>query len=230
MKNIAIILAGGKGMRFENSLPKQFFKILNKTVIEYSIEAFETNKNIDEIAVVIHKDYFADIEEITIRNNYKKVKKILAGGDERYMSSLAAIKNYENCEECNLIFHDAVRPLVSANIINRVIAALENYNAVATAIACTDTIIEVEGNGELIHNIPNRGLLRRIQTPQAFKLSTIAQAYNIAIRDLSFTSTDDCGVVKKYLPNEKIYIVQGDERNIKITYKEDIMFVERLLG
>ena len=230
MKNIAIILAGGSGKRFENATPKQFFKILNKTVIEYSIDIFEANHNIDEIAIVIHKDYFIDIEKIIKQKNYKKVKKVLAGGAERYMSSLAAIKNYENCEECNLIFHDAVRPLVNERIINDVVESLKKYNAICTAIPCTDTIMEVEKDGELIHNIPNRENLRRVQTPQAFKLSTIANAYKIALQDPFFISTDDCAVVIKYLPYEKIYVVKGEVSNIKLTHKEDIFIIENFIS
>jgi 2-C-methyl-D-erythritol 4-phosphate cytidylyltransferase len=226
--NIAVILAGGTGNRLGESIPKQFFKVAGKTVIEHTIEVFEHHSNIDEIAVVIHPLYVTTIEDMIISNGWKKVKKILMGGKERYESSLSAIKAYALQPESNLIFHDAVRPLVSQRIISDIIKALTEYNAVDVAIPATDTIIEMEKEKEFIHSIPNRNFLRRGQTPQGFKLSTIASAYHIALQDTSFVSTDDCGIVVKYLPEEKVYVVSGEESNMKLTYKEDSYLLDKL--
>ena len=117
---------------------------------------------------------------MTIRNGWKKVKKILQGGKERYHSSLSAIESYAGTE-CNLIFHDAVRPLVSQRIINDVVTALDTYQAIDVALPSADTIIEVEG--DFICQIPDRSRLRRGQTPQAFDLETIRKAYEIALKD-----------------------------------------------
>ena len=228
MKNIAIILAGGIGNRLGNSIPKQFFKVAGKTVIEHTVDVFERCEKIDEIAVVIYQSGVMHIEEMILTNNWKKVKKILLGGDERYMSSLSAINAYKGEKNCNLIFHDAVRPLVNERIINDVISALKKYNAVNTAVPATDTIIEVENNAELIRSIPNRSNLRRGQTPQGFKLETITRAYEIALQNKNFVSTDDCGVVIKYLPDEKVYVVRGEEFNLKLTYKEDAFLLDKL--
>ncbi len=226
--NIAVILAGGIGSRLGYSIPKQFFKVAGKTVIEHTIDVFDREERIDEIAIVINKAYMYLMEEIVLKNSWKKVKKILNGGSERYMSSLSAIYAYEQYPDCNLIFHDAVRPLISHRIIEDVIDALETNNAVDVAVPATDTIIEVDGNGNTITNIPNRKYLRRGQTPQGFKLQTIKKAYEIALKDPDFVSTDDCGTIVKYLPEEKVFVVSGDESNMKLTYKEDSYLLDKL--
>jgi 2-C-methyl-D-erythritol 4-phosphate cytidylyltransferase len=224
-KNTAIILAGGKGVRLGRNHPKQFLKIAGKKVIEHTLDVFESHPEIEEIAIVSHPDYIRNVKEILTANNYTKARKILAGGAERHDSSLAAIKAYED-DDVHLIFHDAVRPLVSHRIISDCIKALENYNAVDVAVKTTDTIISVKD--ELIQNIPNRDYLNNGQTPQAFKWRTINAAYEKALQDPDFKVTDDCGVVKKYLPDEEIYVVEGDGDNMKLTYKEDIFLLDKL--
>ena len=97
-KNIAIVLAGGVGSRLGLSTPKQFFKVAGKMVVEHTIDAFESNPHIDEIAIVSNPFYIADFESIIIKNGWKKVKKILKGGQERFHSSLSAIKAYEGSD------------------------------------------------------------------------------------------------------------------------------------
>jgi 2-C-methyl-D-erythritol 4-phosphate cytidylyltransferase len=230
MKNIGVILAGGNGTRFGGNVPKQFVKVAGKTIIEHTLEVFQTCETIDEVAVVINPNFVADIEQIVAKNQFNKVKKILLGGKERSHSSLAAINAYElekNASEINLIFHDAVRPFIGHSIINRVIKALNRYNAIDVAIPATDTIVEVNSDA-IIQNVPNRDLLRRGQTPQAFKLSTIRDAYQKALLDPNFKATDDCGVVLKYLPQEPIFVVDGSEENIKVTYELDMFIADKL--
>ncbi len=226
--NIAVILAGGVGSRLGCPTPKQFLKVAGKTVIEHTIDVFDNNSLIDEIAIVIHPSYMDDIEGIVARNQWKKVKRILKGGNERYMSSVSAIEAYKGHGNCNMIFHDAVRPLVSDRIIKDVVEALKKYDAVDVAVPATDTIMAVEKNGAFIDNIPNRKLLRREQTPQAFKYDVVAKAYEKALKDPDFVSTDDCGTVVKYMPHIKIYVVEGDESNIKLTHKEDLFLLDKL--
>lgn len=228
LQNIAVILAGGTGSRLGHSTPKQFFKIAGKTVIEHTIEVFEANIHIDEIAIVIHESFVSVVENMILVNEWKKVKKVLMGGKERYESSLAAIKAYAEFPDANLIFHDAVRPLVNHRIINDVIKSLNKYNAVDVAVPATDTIIQVNESGEFIQNIPNRNFLRRGQTPQGFKVLTIEKAYSIGLQDKDFKSTDDCGIVVKYLPEEKVFVVPGEEFNMKLTYKEDSYLLDKL--
>ena len=223
--NVAVILAGGNGSRLDTVIPKQFLKIAGKMVIEHTVDAFELNTGIDEIVIVSNPFYLGEIETLVLKNQWKKAKKIIAGGDERYKSSLSAIYAYDNAN-INLIFHDAVRPLISQRIIDDVIDALKSYNAVDVAILSADTIIEVEN--EQIKNIPDRSALMRGQTPQGFKLHTIKLAYEIALKDPFLKTTDDCSIVKKYLPDEKIYIVVGDNSNMKLTYKEDVFMFDKL--
>jgi 2-C-methyl-D-erythritol 4-phosphate cytidylyltransferase len=229
MKNIAVILAGGTGSRTGQSIPKQFFEIAGKTVIEHTIAAFECSPNIDEIAVVIHPAYFATIEKMRIANRWQRVKKILQGGSHRHESSLVAIDAYDGGGECNLLFHDAVRPLVSQRIISDVTEALVQYKAVDVLVPATDTIVKVSADGAFIQNIPNRNLLRRAQTPQGFRLSVIKRAYEIALQDPTFAASDNCSVVHTYLPYKKIYAVCGEESNMKLTYSEDVFLLEGLL-
>ena len=201
-------------------MPKQFLEVGGKRVIEYTIDAFESHPLIDEIAVVCHPDHLAEMERIVVSNHYGKVNKVLPGGKERYDSSLAALTVYTDDNDL-LLFHDAVRPLVSERIITDCVKALQRYDAVTVAIPTTDTIYCVDDN-EVIVDIPQRSHLRNAQTPQGFRAGTIRRAYNIALADPTFVTTDDCGVVQRYLPNVPIHVVEGDSRNIKVTYPEDL--------
>ncbi len=224
--NIAVILAGGSGTRMGNDIPKQFMKVAGKQVIEHTIDVFENCMLIDEICIVSKADYIIDVENLVVRNQYKKVKKILNGGKERYHSSLAAINAYTD-DETNLIFHDAVRPLLSPRIIQDCIEALKRYNAVDVAVKTTDTIISVDDK-ECIDFIPNRNNLRNGQTPQCFKRGTIRKAYELALADPKFVTTDDCGTVRRYLPDEPVYVVTGENSNMKLTYVEDLFLLDKL--
>lgn len=230
MKNVAVILAGGTGARLGWDKPKQFLKVAGKTVLEHTVNVFQKHSSINEIAIVVRQGYFADVETMILKNKWTKVKKVLNGGEERYQSSLSAIKAYEKEDNgnINLIFHDSVRPLLSTKIIDDVIDALRTYDAVDVAIPSADTIIELEDNKKLISNIPKRDLLRRGQTPQAFKLQVIKKAYEKALLDSDFQVTDDCGIVIKYLPEVKVYVVDGEERNTKLTYPEDVYLIDKL--
>ena len=227
--NIAVILAGGSGQRFGSALPKQFLPLAGKTVIEHSVEAFERCAAIDEIAVVMHPDYLPQMQEIINRNGWKKVQKLLPGGSERHLSTLSAINAYDGVSEANLIFHDAARPAVSQRIVNETVVALKTHSAVAVAVPATDTVFEVSDDGRFIERIPLRARLRNAQTPQAFRLSVIREAYRKALQDPHFTSTDDCGVLFRYCPDVPIFIVPGEVSNMKLTYFEDLAILEKKL-
>lgn len=230
MKNIAVILAGGIGARLGINKPKQFLKVAGKTVLEHTVDVFQKDNNIDEIAIVMHENYLPDVEAMVLSNKWTKAKKILNGGSERYESSFSAIKAYAGADanNINLIFHDSVRPLVSHRIISDVVKALISYDAVDVAVPAVDTIIKLQDAQPLIAAIPQRKLLNRGQTPQGFRYRTIAKAYEIALQDPSFSATDDCGIVLKYLPDTKVYVVAGEERNVKLTYPEDIYLLDKL--
>lgn len=225
-RNIAVVLAGGSGTRFGDSIPKQFQKVAGKKIIEHTIDVFEHNPLIDEIAVVCQPRYHALLEQIVVDNHYRKVRKILNAGQERYHSSLSAIAAYDNDDD-RLLLHDAVRPLVNDRIIQDCVKALDEFDAVDVAVPATDTIIEVDRDG-CIAAIPDRSRLRCGQTPQCFKRGTIKRAYDLALRDPDFKTTDDCGVVRHYLPDVPTKVVAGEPFNIKVTYVEDLFLLDKL--
>jgi 2-C-methyl-D-erythritol 4-phosphate cytidylyltransferase len=229
MKNIAVILAGGTGSRIGGALPKQFVEVAGKPVVAYSIDAYEQHPGIDEIALVVHPSYMNVWENIAKKYNWKKVNKIIEGGRHRFESSLSALQAYGDLEEANILFHDAVRPLVSQVIIGDTLRALEQYAAVTVAVPTADTILQTDEAQQTIAQIPSRALLRRVQTPQGFKLSLIRKAYALAMADAGFAATDDAGVVLQYLPEIKIGLVEGDERNFKITRPQDLQLMEILI-
>ncbi|MBO4599927.1 MAG: 2-C-methyl-D-erythritol 4-phosphate cytidylyltransferase [Bacteroidales bacterium] len=226
--NIAIVLAGGTGSRVGGDKPKQFLNIDGRSVIERSIDAFEQAVGIDEVAVVVHPDWMEYMRTLSDKNCWKKVGKLIEGGSERYMSSLNAIAAYlDYPDDTNLILHDAARPFVSQAVVARVVEALRHYEAVGVGIPSTDTVWEVRQDfdpylSKFIVRIPERSTMWRAQTPQAFRLPLIRDAYQRALQDPQFRATDDCGVVRRYLPDTKIHIVEGEESNRKITFMEDI--------
>lgn len=235
MKNIAIVLAGGTGSRMGSPVPKQFMPLSGRAVIEHSIETFNNHPSIDEVAVVVHPEWRGKMEEIAAGCGWRKLKKIIDGGNERYMSSLNAIMAYiDEPDDTNLLLHDAARPWMSAEIVDRVVTGLQHHEAVGVAVPSTDTVWEVHPDisGELkvesyevprfVARIPERKLMWRAQTPQAFRLPLIRDAYQRALQDPRFQATDDCGVVRKYMPGTKIAVVEGSPENRKITFAEDL--------
>lgn len=226
MKNIAIILASGTGERFGEKIPKQFYKFEGKTILEHSIDAFENNKNIDEIILVTNPKFRDLAEEILKNNDYKKVTKLLNGGKTRVESSYVGTS--EAPEESNVLIHDAVRAFVTQKIIDDNIEALKKYEAVGTAIDTVDTIIQVDENN-VITAIPPRKFLKRVQTPQSFKANLIKKAHEMALKDEDANFTDDCGLILRY-NLAPIHIVDGDELNVKITHKNDLNVIKNMLS
>ena len=250
MKNIAVILAGGIGARVGGDTPKQLLPLADgRSVLEHAVSAFEQSPHIDEICIVMHPDYIAYAEQMLLANAWQKVRHIIPGGKERWESSVQAIRQIRgerleergeenNCQlpiaNCpntiNLLLHDAARPFVSQQIIARVCEALMEHEAVTVAIPSTDTVYEMADNQ--VARIPQRSTIMRAQTPQAFRLELIAAAYTKALgADICdeqacaachLPATDDCGIVHEHMPEVPIYIVEGEEQNKKITFKEDI--------
>ncbi len=219
----AIILASGTGTRFQSALPKQFIKIAGKSILEHTIEAFENSSLIDKILIVITPQYRYILEEILIRNSYKKIHAVLNGGETRKESSYIGISAIED-DNSHVLIHDCVRPFVSEKILADCIEALKKYDAVDVAIASPDTLIKINDNHE-IDEIPNRNLFRKGQTPQAFKVSVIKKAHELSKDDENFT--DDCGLIIKHKLCP-VYIVEGENKNIKITLPEDIFLADKL--
>lgn len=218
MKNVAILLAGGSGNRFGADKPKQFLIMNGKTILEHSIEAFHRSDLIHRIVIVVHRDYIDEVKHLSA--SYPKVTDVIPGGCERYESSLHALDVCTGEDEY-LLFHDAVRPFVSQALIARLIEAGEGVRCVAAAIPSTDTIVRATPDGKLAETL-KRSELWNMQTPQCFPQTVIRKAYELGLQDSSFSPTDDCGVVMRYLPDVPIQLVPGEAGNIKITYPEDL--------
>lgn len=218
-----VILAGGQGSRM-GFVPKPLLKIGGKTILEHTIDLFEKHNLIDDVIIVVPSEKRELYESIISRNNYKKVSKILNGGNARFESSLIGINSISENEDFVLI-HDAVRPFVSADTVSKVVKALAEYDAVDVAIPSPDTIIKVDKNEIL--EVPKRMRYMLGQTPQAFKVSLIKKAYQKAIEESNFEFTDDCGIVSHY-QLAKIFVVLGERLNIKITYPEDLYLADRI--
>ncbi|WP_052851035.1 bifunctional cytidylyltransferase/SDR family oxidoreductase [Streptomyces avicenniae] len=231
----AVVLAGGTGQRVGLSIPKQLIKIAGKAVIEHTLAVFEEASEIDDVIVLMAPGYVPDVERIVARSGLTKVSRVIEGGATRNETTQRAIaalsEGLAEGEERHVLFHDAVRPLLSRRVIADCVSALERYQAVDVAIPSADTIIVTRTHGEdgeFITDVPDRSRLRRGQTPQAFRLSTIRRAYEVAAGDPNFQATDDCSVVLKYLPDVPIHVVPGDEFNMKVTQPVDVFITDKL--
>ena len=227
LRNVAVILAGGTGARVGLGIPKQLIKIAGKPIIEHTIAAFDRSQVIDEIIVLMAPGYLDQVRAIVRSGGYTKVTQILEGAGTRNDTTRAAIEAL-GADECNVIIHDAVRPLISQTIISANVDALTDYHAVDTAIPSADTIIQVGTEGTSIAEVLPRSLLRRGQTPQSFRLSTLREAYEIASNDSAFVATDDCTVVLRYLPDVPITVIEGHESNMKVTEPIDVYIADKL--
>ena len=228
--NIGVILAAGSGSRTGLATPKQFLPLGGKTVLEHSVQTFHNHKGIDQVVIVTAPEFMDRVKDIVKANGWTKVTAVLAGGKERFDSSLAAVRHFADQPETVMLFHDAARPLVSDRIITDTLKAMEQYDAVDVAIPAVDTIVQCNREGTYMESIQDRNLLWRMQTPQGFRQRTIQEAYQIALKDPHFTATDDCGTVLRYLPDVKVGIVRGSEQNIKLTYADDLSLLEFLLS
>jgi 2-C-methyl-D-erythritol 4-phosphate cytidylyltransferase len=242
MRTVAVVLAGGSGRRFGGNMPKQLRLLAGRTLVEHCVAAFDQAACVDEVLVVIAEEFVSQARaELT---QYCKLTAVVPGGGARTDSTrqaIAAVNASLNAPaiaaadrlgaaDCNVLFHDAARPLVDQRIIADCVAALSTWQAIGVVVPSADTIVEVAG-GVLGRVLP-RDSLARCQTPQGFRLAVIDQAYQRADADPGFAAsgaTDDCGVVRRYLPDVPIGAVPGSERNIKITYPGDLEIAETLL-
>ena len=226
MKNIAVLLAGGVGARVGLDIPKQLIKIAGRPIMEHTLAALDAHPMVDEIIVLMAQGHLDAVHAIIRNGGYTKVTQVLEGADTRNETTMRAIQAITD-DEAKVLFHDAVRPMVTERIITECFEALDTYDAVDTAIPSADTIVELDENG-VIANIPQRSRLRRGQTPQAFKATVIRAAYAKAGQDPNFQATDDCTVVLRYTPEVPIGIVEGDDRNMKVTEPIDVYIADKL--
>jgi 2-C-methyl-D-erythritol 4-phosphate cytidylyltransferase len=225
-QTVAVVLGGGAGSRFGAAMPKQLLTLDGKTLVEHCVSAFAEAPGIDEVLLVMPAAHADEAKQLV----GDKVSAVIDGGVTRSDSvrnALAYLIARLPPETTGVLFHDAARPLVTQQIIAACVASLQTHDAAGTAIPTSDTIL-VANDGVLSH-CPPRETLFRAQTPQCFRLAVIAKAHDLAARDPAFTPTDDCSVVLRYLPEVPIHLIQGSERNLKITYPADLAIAEALL-
>ena len=225
-RNVAVLLAGGVGARVGLDIPKQLIKIAGRTILEHTLTVLHEHDLVEEIVVMMAPGHLDAVHEILRSGRYPKVSRVLEGAATRNGTTLRALEALGD-QDCNVLLHDAVRPLLSARIITDCFVALQTYDAVDVASPSADTIIEVTPENT-IAAIPPRASLRRGQTPQAFRASVLRKAYQVAATDEEFAATDDCGVVLRYLPDVPIGVVRGEERNMKVTDPIDVYLADKL--
>ncbi len=233
MRMVAVVLGGGVGQRVGAGMPKQLLTLGGKTLVEHCVAAFEAAPGIDEILVVMARGYTGQVKTMLTDAGYRKVTAVIEGGATRPDSTRAALAAIGATAgtapgDCGVLLHDAARPLVDQRIIADCVAALRVHDAAGVAVPASDTMV-VTDNG-VMQSMPRRETLLRCQTPQCFRLPVITRAHELAAADPGFTPTDDCGVVLRYLPDVDVHIVPGSERNIKITYAQDLAVAEALLA
>src|SRR6266568_3489714 len=229
MRMVAVVLGGGVGQRLGAGMPKQLLSLGGRTLIERCVAAFDRAPGVDEILVVMARGYTGQVEALLAGAAYRKVTAVIEGGVTRSDSTRAALAAIaaRGPDDCGVLLHDAARPLVDQRIIADCVAALEVHDAAGVAVPASDTMV-VTDNG-VMQSVPRRETLLRCQTPQCFRLSVITRAHELAAADPGYAPTDDCGVVLRYLPDVAVHVVPGSERNIKITYAQDLAVAEALL-
>jgi len=226
--NIAVVLAGGVGTRVGLDIPKQLIKIAGRTILEHTLAAFNEHPDVHEIIVLMAEGHLDAVHAIVKAGGYEKVTTVLPGAETRSGTTMRALDAIgDRPDDTKVLFHDAVRPLVTARILSDCFEALETYAAVDVAIPSADTIVEVDADNT-IRAVPPRAMLRRGQTPQAFHLGAIKRAYELAAQDPDFEATDDCTVVLRYTPETRIWVVAGDEANMKVTEPIDVYIADKL--
>jgi len=231
MRMVAVVLGGGVGQRLGAGMPKQLLTLGGRTLVERCVAAFDQAPGVDEILVVMARGYTEQVKVMLADGGYGKVTDVIEGGATRPDSTriaLAAIAGGGAGDDCGVLLHDAARPLVDQQIIADCVASLGIHDAAGVAVPTSDTIVITEGG--VMRSVPRRETLFRCQTPQCFRLQVIARAHELAAADPDFAPTDDCGVVLRYLPGVDVHIVPGSERNIKITYPQDLTVAEALLA
>jgi 2-C-methyl-D-erythritol 4-phosphate cytidylyltransferase len=230
MRTVAVVLAGGSGTRFGSASPKQLRVLGGRNLIEHCVLAFDQAPGVDDVLVVVTADISTQVRRHL--DGYPKVADVIPGGATRTDSTRQAL-NWLGARlpgDTKVLFHDAARPLVDQRIIADCVTALDRFDAIGVVVPSPDTIVEVDDG--VIRRVLPRETLARCQTPQGFRLSVIAAAYQLADADVAFAAfpaTDDCGVVLRYLPDVPVAAVAGSERNLKITYAADVTLAAALL-
>jgi 2-C-methyl-D-erythritol 4-phosphate cytidylyltransferase len=222
MKVFAIIPCGGIGKRTGNNLPKQYIKFYGKELLAYTIELFQKSSLVDSIIISAQKDYFQLLEEIKQKYSFTKLQNIVLGGKERQHSVFNALKSLHAEDNDIVAVHDAVRPLLSQEILSCSIETAKQYGAAVVAIKAKDTLIK--GNDSVLSYV-DRKEFYYAQTPQVFSYKILLDAMRKAEAE-NFIGTDESMLVHRAGYNVKI--VEGSSLNFKVTNTDDIKLFEAL--
>lgn len=227
MKNIALIFAGGTGRRMcTASRPKQFLELNGKPLIIYTIEIFSNHPLIDAIVVVCLKDWIPYLESQLRKFDITKTVVVTPGGEsgqESIYNGLVAARN-EFGEDCNVLIHDGVRPLIVPQTITDNIESVNRYGSCITCVKCNETFLVTQPDGKL--DIPPRKDTLIARAPQTFRLADILAAHNRANSSGKKDFIDSCSMMNYY--GYKLHSILGPEENIKITTPTDF-FVFRAI-
>jgi len=224
MKTFAIIPAAGKGKRSGASIPKQYIKFNGKELVVYTLEAFQKNKLIDEIIVAAHPDYFSLLEKLKKKYKLTKISRIVKGGKERQDSVYNALKEIEADKNDFAAVHDAARPLLSQEILtNAILTARKKGNALV-CIKARDTLVKGKNH---IESYIDREEVYYVQTPQVFKYQDLMKAMETAYA-ADFLATDESMLINNL--GMKINIVDGSLSNFKVTTKDDVNFIKKIIS
>ena len=210
----AIVLAAGKGTRMNSKIQKQFLEVEGKPVIYYSLKCFQESPLIRDIILVTGEESLSYCkEEIVKRFGFSKVKKVTAGGKERYDSVYAGLCACDNTDY--VLIHDGARPFVTEEILERTCFAVKETGACVVGMPAKDTI-KISDRNKMVESTPAREKVWLVQTPQAFQYSLIKESYeSIRCKDM------ESGV--------KVALVHGSYENLKITTPEDLIIAEAFL-
>ena len=229
MANICLIIAGGSGSRMHQDIPKQFLTVKERPVIVYTLEAFERHPQIDAIAVVCIQGWEQVLWAYAKQFNITKLQYIIPGGvngQESIRNGVFELEKHFNPEDFVLV-HDAIRPLVSEEIITDCIQVANKYGNAVTVIPCAEAMLETEDGVVSTGSYP-RDCLKRTQTPQAFRMKEICELHRRAIEKGITNSIATCTLMIEL--GEKVYFSKGSEKNLKLTTVEDIDIFKALLS
>lgn len=221
-KTVVIIAAGGSGTRFGQRGGKQYFPLLGKPIMVYSLEVFQASPLVDAIVIATAPDNIKLCRRLVRKYAIGKVAAVVKSGTERYDSVKNALKAVPQDTGCVLV-HDGSRPLINEGLVERIVKAARRYEAVIPVLPVTDTVKMVGPDG-LVTITLNRQILRAVQTPQGFDYKLLCQAYRLSGPT---NPTDDASLVEEM--KSPVLVVEGLRQNIKITYPEDIGIAECFL-
>lgn len=229
MANIALLIAGGSGNRMHQDIPKQFITVNERPVIVYTLEAFETHPEIDAIAVVCIAGWDQVLWAYAKQFNITKLQFVVPGGENGQASIRNGVMELEKhfAPDDLVLIHDAIRPMVSAEIISDNIRIARKFGNAITVIPCAEAMMQTEDGIVSVGSYP-RNRLKRTQTPQAFKIGDICDLHRRALAAGITNSVASCTL--KIEMGEQVYFSAGSEKNIKLTTVEDIDIFKALLA